>query len=62
MITMMNVDGEEIASTDCDVSLVQASCTEGDLCPVSESNINEESSLRATALHGDCASIGAKFR
>jgi hypothetical protein len=49
--TMPNVDGEEIASTDCDVSLVQANCTEGDLCPESESNINTESSRRATALH-----------
>jgi hypothetical protein len=55
---MPNVDGEEFASTDCDVSLVQASSTEGDLCPESESNINEVSSLRATALHGDRASIG----
>lgn len=57
-ITMPNVDGEEIASTDCDLSLVQANSAEGDLCPESEPSIMDGPPLRASALHSDRASIG----
>jgi hypothetical protein len=41
---MPNVGGEEIASSDCDISVTQASSTEGDLYPESEPSINDESS------------------
>jgi hypothetical protein len=53
-----NADEEEIVGSDCDISITQASSTEGDLGPGADSGINEESSLRATALHGDRASVG----
>jgi hypothetical protein len=56
--TMPNVHREEIASIDCDLILVQASSTEGDLCPDSEPIIIEGSPFRASALRSGRASIG----
>jgi hypothetical protein len=57
-ITMPNVDGEEIASSDCDISITRASSTEEDSHPKTKPSVHKESSLRTTALNGDHPSIG----
>ncbi|KAH2679558.1 hypothetical protein KXW53_005819 [Aspergillus fumigatus] len=57
-IRMPNADKGEIVTSDRDVSITQASSTEGALCPRSESGINEESSPRADALNGHTPSTG----
>jgi hypothetical protein len=57
-ITTPNADEEEIVNSDRDVIVTQANSTEGDLCPESESGLNEESTPRTGALNGQAPSIG----
>jgi hypothetical protein len=57
-ITTPNADEEEIVGSDHDISITQASSTEGDLCPEADSGIDEESSPRTGALNGHTPFIG----
>ncbi|PYH43086.1 uncharacterized protein BP01DRAFT_375698 [Aspergillus saccharolyticus JOP 1030-1] len=57
-ITIPNVDGEEIASSDCDISITRASLTEEDSHPETKPSSHKEFSLRTTALNGEHPSIG----